>query len=363
MSSPSPSKKRKISSSTSKEVTPLPKIYANKLDKILDQGHEFVTSALKVVQRFERQKLARRIKDARSKKDEKNVTRIVGEIEALNKLDASVAAKRHMVKIFGKIKSIKEGNLPIEWKENESEEKWSVEQMNVTARLYSAQQVKDVIDVLVKAVKDEFEKQSRDVSGSMEIAQDELKDESEDENEENDMSTKPSHQPRLTSKSKHVLGSSNFLPSLTTAAYLSGSESEASDINEDLAPRKNRRGQRARQAINERKFGVTAKHLLKERDQKKESKDRGDGWDARKGAMGSKNEKPVRRDNTGRKELFTRIPSEQAKPKVILASNKAQEKKKQDQNVSLHPSWIARKEAKKKESVNVKPTGKKIVFD
>jgi hypothetical protein len=362
MSSPPPSKKRRIIASNNKEASPPRKVYANKLDKILDQGHEFVTSALRVVQRFERQKLARRVKDAQSKKDEKNITRIKGEIEALNKLDASVAAKRHIVKIFGKIKTTREGGLPDEWKENENEENWKPEQLNVTARLYSTQQVKDVMAVLVKAVKAEFEKEKQDSSESMEAEQDEVDMDSGDESEE-DIPMKAPQQPRTVSRSKQLAGSSDFLPSLTTAGYVSGSDSEASDINEDLAPRKNRRGQRARQAINERKFGITAKHLAKQQDQKKKSKDRDRAWDARKGAIESKSEKPVGRDKTFRDPSFSRRPNERASPNANYIPTESRQKKKPDDNGPLHPSWIARKEAKKKESFSVKPMGKKIVFD
>ncbi|KAG5942555.1 hypothetical protein E4U53_007218 [Claviceps sorghi] len=55
------------------------------------------------------------------------------------------------------------------------------------------------------------------------------------------------------------IGGSTFLPSLM-GGYISGSES-ASDI-EDARPKK-RRGQRARQAIWEQKYGSSAKHLQK----------------------------------------------------------------------------------------------------
>ncbi|KAF2965333.1 hypothetical protein GQX73_g8215 [Xylaria multiplex] len=72
-------------------------------------------------------------------------------------------------------------------------------------------------------------------------------------------------------------GNSAFLPSLM-GGYVSGSES-ASDV--DVAPptRKNRRGQRARQAIWEKKYGEKAKHHQKEKDP------RDSGWDMKRGAV------------------------------------------------------------------------------
>ncbi|KAJ1324789.1 BUD22 [Microdochium nivale] len=77
-------------------------------------------------------------------------------------------------------------------------------------------------------------------------------------------------------------GTSAFLPTLM-GGYLSNSESEASDL--DMAPslKKNRRGQRARQAIWEKKFGDKAKHFSKPQASQNA---RDLGWDPRRGAVG-----------------------------------------------------------------------------
>lgn len=81
-------------------------------------------------------------------------------------------------------------------------------------------------------------------------------------------------------KTKTNTGSSAFLPTLM-GGYISNSESEASDL--DIAPslKKNRRGQRARQAIWEKKYGEKAKHFSKPQQNTRDL-----GWDARRGAVG-----------------------------------------------------------------------------
>lgn len=76
----------------------------------------------------------------------------------------------------------------------------------------------------------------------------------------------------------------SFLPSLTMGGYWSGSESGAEDMGDiDIAPRKNRRGQRARQQIAEKKFGSNAKHLQNGK-QAAGKGGRDDGWDMKRGA-------------------------------------------------------------------------------
>ncbi|RDA84306.1 hypothetical protein CP532_4804 [Ophiocordyceps camponoti-leonardi (nom. inval.)] len=102
-----------------------------------------------------------------------------------------------------------------------------------------------------------------------------------------DADSAPSHSPLSPpAKSKTSKGKPSAavklpptsLPSLM-GGYVSGSES-ASDIDE--AKPKPRRGQRARQAIWEKKYGSSAKHL-----QKPSRKDERDaGWDMRRGAVG-----------------------------------------------------------------------------
>jgi hypothetical protein len=181
----------------------------------------------------------------------------------------------------------------------------------------------------------------------------------------------PSHSSFPSSKSKPNLASeiltskpakSTFLPSLTMGGYMSGSESEASDLDEHMAPKKNRRGQRARQQIWEKKFGEKAKHL-----EKQKGDERSKGWDPKRGATlenDDRNRKEKRRgDIRGAKK-----EGRGGRGKGVESANGAnavpvvKKKTKRDDAGSLHPSWLAAKAAKEKK-MNVVPTGKKIVFD
>ncbi len=133
---------------------------------------------------------------------------------------------------------------------------------------------------------------------------------------------------------------STFIPSLM-GGYWSGSESGDEDIEPvEVAPRKNRRGQQARRAIWEKKYGAKAKHL------KGQSRDQ--GWDSRSGAM----------SDTRRRPGPERSQASGANTDPIKPQPKAQK----DDEGSLHPSWIAAKKAK--EQKQTAPfQGKKVVFD
>lgn len=136
---------------------------------------------------------------------------------------------------------------------------------------------------------------------------------------------------------------SKFLPTLSHPTYISGSESEASDI--EVAPRKNRRGQKARQKIWEQKYKDQAKHVVKQ--------ERDRGWDAKRGAVAE------RGGRNGRG-----APSRGRGPEISGANELplGPKKPKRDDAGMLHPSWLAAKAAKEKK-MDVKPMGKKVVFD
>lgn len=136
------------------------------------------------------------------------------------------------------------------------------------------------------------------------------------------------------------------LPELATGYFSGGSDAEDDyDVDNDevvkevTAQRKNRRGQRARRAIYEMKYGKNANHLKKEQENLKRKRE----------------QKQV--------EFEQREAKRQAKgieKKSKFEKQTEQQKKQQEQdNKPLHPSW----EAKKKLSATpVKFQGKKVVF-
>jgi hypothetical protein len=147
---------------------------------------------------------------------------------------------------------------------------------------------------------------------------------------------------------------SAFIPALSHGAYFSGSDSEASDLDE--APRKNRRGQRARQKIAEAKFGAAAKHI------QKAARDK--GWDPKRGAIDDKNA-----TRSGRGPMQTgenAMPLGGVREKREKREKKEKKKGERDDKGELHPSWQAAKLAKesKKLVIDLKGTAsKKVVFD
>ncbi|XP_044719088.1 BUD22 domain-containing protein [Hirsutella rhossiliensis] len=152
----------------------------------------------------------------------------------------------------------------------------------------------------------------------------------------------------VTTAGTGVIGGSTFLPSLM-GGYISGSES-ASDI-EEARPRK-RRGQRGRQAIWEKKYGASAKHLQKE----SQTGGRDAGWDMRRGAV----------DGDGR-ERKTPWKKGVSDPLARSAWNEASGKPtpkptKRDDQGPLHPSWAAKKKAQDAQK-NMSFSGQKIVFE
>lgn len=142
-----------------------------------------------------------------------------------------------------------------------------------------------------------------------------------------------------------------FLPTLSMGGYLSGSESEAEDLDALGPPRKNRRGQRARQQIWQKKYGGKAKHLHKD------GKDRNAGWDARHGAqLAGEKRKPGQPWKKERQPGIASGPNEIAvKPRKVV--------KKKTDDLPLHPSWEAKRLAKEKQAQSATFVGKKITFD
>lgn len=148
---------------------------------------------------------------------------------------------------------------------------------------------------------------------------------------------------------------SSFVPSLTMGGYISGSGSDIDDAAALEPPRKNRRGQRARQQIWEKKFGGKAKHLLKSAANAR--------WDPKRGAT-DRNSRGGR-SSGGRGGFGSRTTEKRTGANDIAIAKRPSETKKpkRDDTGPLHPSWEAAKRAKEKKSVPVAFQGKKISFD
>ncbi|KAL7970343.1 Bud-site selection protein, partial [Trichoderma sp. SZMC 28014] len=154
-------------------------------------------------------------------------------------------------------------------------------------------------------------------------------------------------------------GDSTFLPTLM-GGYISGSES-ASDID---APPKKRRGQRARQAIWEKKYGAKAKHL------QKEAANGGwdSGWDMKRGAVGPEDQgrKPWKKGGRASAGAGGRGGYSQGRERGANAHQESRpapppKPVKKDNEGPLHPSWEARKKAKEQQK-GAAFAGSKIVF-
>ncbi|KAH7397447.1 Bud-site selection protein [Pyrenochaeta sp. MPI-SDFR-AT-0127] len=177
-----------------------------------------------------------------------------------------------------------------------------------------------------------------------------------DSESDNEALIAPSKSKSKTAKEIKPTTSSAFLPALSHAAYFSGSESEASDLDVDVAPRKNRRGQRARQKIAEAKFGAKAKHL-------ENGGGRNQGWDAKRGAVGDDKRGRGNRGGAPR----GRGPQQSGGNSEPLGEKKSAGVKRDDKG-ELHPSWQAAKAAKESKKLKIdikgaKAPGKKVVFD
>lgn len=176
-----------------------------------------------------------------------------------------------------------------------------------------------------------------------------------DSESDNESLTAPSQSKSKNRKDTNPTTSSSFIPALSHAAYVSGSESEASDIDVDVAPRKNRRGQRARQKLAEAKFGAKAKHL--------EKAGRNQGWDAKRGAV--LDDKRGRSNRGGAPR--GRGPQQSGGNAEPLGQKQSGGVKRDDKG-ELHPSWQAAKAAKESKKLKIdikgaKAPGKKVVFD
>ncbi|TFK27741.1 Bud-site selection protein [Coprinopsis marcescibilis] len=177
----------------------------------------------------------------------------------------------------------------------------------------------------------------------------------EDEEVATSRANKVAPPPKATAIARSSLKAkeSTFLPSLAVG-YVSGSDD--SDIEDEAnvaEPRKNRRGQRARRAIWEKKYGKNANHTkaaVKVLAEVQRSKPRSNNGNTRKERRSKGYSAPqVSGANT------TALVSRDSNPAASKSSNSATK--------GLHPSWEAKRKLKEKERDAIVPSqGKKIKF-
>jgi hypothetical protein len=156
--------------------------------------------------------------------------------------------------------------------------------------------------------------------------------------------------------------------------YYSGSDSDDSggglhDSSKDpLHPmqRKNRRGQRARQEIAEKKYGKNANHLKKAA--AKEARNRDAGWDAKRGATEGRGRgrdfgNRMGGRNSGRKPTGPNGDAVVGRRDFGAGRGRVATKAKENEG-PLHPSWEAAKRRKEQSLGTTQAfSGKKVTFD
>ena len=169
-------------------------------------------------------------------------------------------------------------------------------------------------------------------------------------------------------------GTTTFLPSLMMGGYYSGSDSDGGGDGNFASgkdhlqqkQRKNRRGQRARQEIAEKKYGRNANHLKKAA--AKEGTSRDAGWDPRKGATEGKGRgrevgNRMGGTNNGKKPTGANGDAVVGRRDFGAGSGKAETRAK-EKDGPLHPSWEAAKKRREQRLGTTQAfSGNKITFD
>ncbi|KAK7048340.1 Bud-site selection protein [Favolaschia claudopus] len=198
-------------------------------------------------------------------------------------------------------------------------------------------------------------------SGSIHSANSDVDDSDEDED-----TAPPKKKPAKAdspSTKKAAASSSQFLPSLSVGYIRGGSsDSEVEDIDEG-GERKNRRGQRARRAIWEKKYGRGANHKKKEAEAAaKEREVKKAQWEARQ----AKREAEAKRWSEQKARGVDGGWAGRAGAKQATVTGQPRNAYTgQDKTAGMHPSWLAKKAMKEKMGVGggLGGQGKKIVFD
>lgn len=442
----------------------------------LTQGRKLLHRALKAAKGFERQRLGKRLTNARSQGNDSDIQRINKEIEILKGLDLGKVGEAHLRKTVLKIKTFSESDLlPEEMKSEVDKPDMDEEKLkawnNVLSGMFNMKPVKEAMSQIISGLyhalgvpgpsgkqtekdmklpkegilKDnlmpadaaedvegdsgsgeenlsdgpawegfdsgdaqesnlEAETDNMDIGSEGDLDEEELSrydallggssDEESFDEEQYKSKRAPGNSERLSlslspspssesepqsapsppskvakvPKSKAApakVGGSTFLPTLM-GGYYEGSDSSASDIEEIAENRplnKNRPGQKARQAIWEKKYGQRANHIKKGLGPVAERKAKDDDWDAKRGAKDGSGRGGFRNRRGGRDQ--ERRPGGGARTtgedSTAIGERKRGMGTKDDVGV-LHPSWQAAKKAKQM-TKTATFQGKKVVFD
>jgi hypothetical protein len=371
-----------------------------RLRATIDTSVKSLTSSLKLARGFERQKLGRRQKNASN--EPKTLLRLREEVIVLKQLDLEKTARNYLIKHLKKTKKVRGSPVfeSVYGADVQIESVRAGAEGNVIGRLMNSAPVKQVMPRIMASVyqvlglehekphengqrgeKAESKYSDRplrrsisvdDVSVSdsargdaniddsaseqsdviLEDFDDRLASSSDNESEPSDtdarerLGSPPEHKPKHRSTKVDT-----FLPTLSMGGYISGSDTEEVEST-SIKPRKNRRGQRARQQLAELRYGKNAKHLQAQ----DVEAGRNDGWDPKRGAVNASGY-----TKGGRNGKF-----EDRKPSLKVDEGGRSNFKKatsRDDTGPLHPSWEAAKRRKEQPQALTQFTGKKITFE
>ncbi|KAE8333218.1 Bud-site selection protein, partial [Aspergillus sergii] len=127
-----------------------------RLTQKFEQGVVLLSRALKVAKGFERQKLSRREKTAKSQGSSEALQKIAEEIAFIKSLDPTATAQKYLFKQLFKTKRISEAPAFIQFKEAKNistQGPQSTAEANVTARLYKSNPVKNAFPNIMTDIK------------------------------------------------------------------------------------------------------------------------------------------------------------------------------------------------------------------
>ncbi|KAJ5125715.1 hypothetical protein N7448_005033 [Penicillium atrosanguineum] len=121
-----------------------------------DHGVQMISKGLKTARGFERQKLSRREKTAKSQDNSTALSKLVEEVNALKALDYNVTAAKYLFKQLSKTKRIAECPAFKEFEESRNvptNGPKSTAEANILGRLFSSTPVKNVVPTIISEIR------------------------------------------------------------------------------------------------------------------------------------------------------------------------------------------------------------------